>query len=44
MRGVVDTADASKSFDRMHLNADGNRLVAERLAVVVREFLPRLAK
>jgi GDSL-like Lipase/Acylhydrolase family len=43
MRGVVDTADPSKSFDRMHLNADGNRLVAERLAVVVREFAPRLA-
>ena len=44
MRGVVDTSDPSKSFDRMHLNADGNRLVAQRLAVVVREFASRLVK
>ena len=43
MRGVVDTADPSKSFDRMHLNADGNRLVAQQLAAAVREFAPRLA-
>jgi lysophospholipase L1-like esterase len=43
MRGVVDTTDPSKSFDLMHLNADGNRLVAQRLATAVREFAPRLA-
>ena len=43
MREVVDTADPSKSFDRMHLNADGNHLVAQRLATAVREFAPRSA-
>ena len=42
MQGVVDTGDLSKSFDLMHLNADGNRLVAQHLAAAVREFLPRL--
>ena len=43
MRGVVETTDPSTSFDLMHLNADGNRLVAHRLAAAVREFAPRLA-
>lgn len=42
MRGVVDLADPSKSFDQMHLTVDGNRLVAQRLAGVIRE-LPRRA-
>ena len=44
MRDVVDTGDPARSFDQMHLTAYGNRLVAERLAVVVREFEPRLTK
>lgn len=43
MRGVVDTADPSRSFDVMHLNADRNRMVAQRPAVAVRDFVPRLA-
>ena len=42
MRDVVDTSDPSESFDLMHLTADGNRLVARRLATAVREFAPRL--
>ena len=43
MRGVVDLADPSKSFDQMHLTADGNRLVAERLAGAMRDLKLRHA-
>ncbi|MEO7135053.1 MAG: GDSL-type esterase/lipase family protein [Vicinamibacterales bacterium] len=43
MRGVVDLADPSKSFDQMHLTADGNRLVAERLAGAMRDLKLRRA-
>ena len=43
MRGTVDLTDSSKSFDQMHLTAEGNRLVAQRLAAAVREITLRRA-
>ena len=43
MRGAVDLADPSKSFDQMHLTAEGNRLVAQRLAAAMREITLRRA-
>jgi hypothetical protein len=43
MRGVVDLTDPSKSFDQMHLTAEGNRLVAERLAGAMRALTLRRA-
>ncbi len=44
MRGVVDLTDPSKSFDQMHLTAEGNRLVAQRLAGAMREIALRRAE
>ncbi|HWI17844.1 MAG TPA: hypothetical protein VNT81_08855 [Vicinamibacterales bacterium] len=38
MADAVDLANEQLSFDGMHLTADGNRIVAERMAAVVREF------
>lgn len=43
MRGIVDVGDPAMSFDQMHLTAAGNRLVATRLADVVRAFTSRQA-
>jgi len=43
MRGAVDLTDPSKSFDQMHLTAEGNRLVAQRLAGALREITLRRA-
>jgi hypothetical protein len=43
MRGAVDLADTSKSFDQMHLTVEGNRLVAQRLAGAIRELTLRRA-
>ena len=42
-RGAVDLSDTSKSFDQMHLTAEGNRLVAERLAGAIRALSMRRA-
>ena len=41
MRGTVDISNPAMSFDQMHLTAAGNRLVADRLADVVRDFSAR---
>lgn len=41
MADAVDLADEQLSFDGMHLTADGNRILAGRLAEVVRAFGPR---
>ena len=41
MRGIVDLGNPAMSFDQMHLTAAGNRLVADRLADVVRDFSTR---
>lgn len=38
MRDAVDLTDDQLSFDGMHLTADGNRIVAEKLAEAVRQF------
>lgn len=38
VRDVVNLADASYSFDGMHLTADGNRAVAKRMAEAVRQY------
>jgi hypothetical protein len=43
VRGTVDLSDTSKSFDQMHLTAEGNRLVAQRLAGAIRELTLRRA-